>query len=60
VTKLPVKPALRQPEKPEDMRWLVENLWAEQPVGIIGGEPESSKSCRATAKRTMANNRRRQ
>ena len=60
MTKLPVKPSLRRPEKPEDMRWMVEYLWPELPVGIIGGEPECCKSVLAKQKKTMANNRRRQ
>ena len=29
---------------PEDRRWLIEELWAEQAVGIVGGEPKSFKS----------------
>jgi len=28
----------------EPSRWLIENLWAEQAVGIVGGEPKSYKS----------------
>src|SRR5512135_2020618 len=32
-----------EPE-PGDRRWLVEGLWAEQAVGIIGGEPKCCKS----------------
>jgi hypothetical protein len=28
----------------EPTRWLVEQLWAEQAVGIVGGEPKSCKS----------------
>lgn len=29
---------------PEDRRWLIEGLWAEQAVGIVGGEPKCYKS----------------
>jgi hypothetical protein len=29
---------------PDERRWLVEHLWAEQAVGIVGGEPKSCKS----------------
>jgi hypothetical protein len=29
---------------PEDRRWLIDELWAEQAVGIVGGEPKSCKS----------------
>ena len=27
-------------EQPQERRWLVEQLWSEQAVGIIGGEPK--------------------
>ncbi len=29
---------------PEEPRWLIEGLWADQAVGIVGGEPKSCKS----------------
>ena len=29
---------------PEARRWLIEGLWAEQAVGIVGGEPKCCKS----------------
>ena len=29
---------------PETHRWLIEGLWADQAVGIIGGEPKCGKS----------------
>lgn len=29
---------------PEERRWLIEGLWGEQAVGIVGGEPKSFKS----------------
>lgn len=41
---LPVCPACRLEAQPEKQRWLVEELWAEQAVGIIGGEPKCCKS----------------
>ena len=28
----------------EEQRWLIEGLWAEQAVGILGGEPKCCKS----------------
>ena len=31
-------------DKPPDKRWLIEGLWADQGVGIIGGEPKCCKS----------------
>ena len=30
--------------QPQERRWLVEQLWSEQAVGIIGGEPKCGKS----------------
>ena len=41
---LPVVPAHRLEARPEERRWLVESLWAEQAVGIVGGEPKCCKS----------------
>ena len=41
---LPVVPAHRLATRPEQHRWLVTGLWAEQAVGIVGGEPKSCKS----------------
>ena len=29
---------------PEERRWLIEGLWADQAVGIVGGEPKCGKS----------------
>jgi AAA domain len=29
---------------PEEHRWLIQGLWADQAVGIVGGEPKSFKS----------------
>jgi RecA-family ATPase len=44
MTLLPVEPAHRLAEHPEEQRWLVASLWSEQAVGIIGGEPKCCKS----------------
>jgi hypothetical protein len=41
---LPVEPAWRLSAQPEAQRWLVTGLWAEQAVGIVGGEPKCCKS----------------
>jgi hypothetical protein len=41
---LPVEPAWRLSAQPEQQRWLVTGLWAEQAVGIVGGEPKCCKS----------------
>jgi RecA-family ATPase len=41
---LPVQPAWRLADSPEQQRWLVDGLWSEQAVGIIGGEPKCGKS----------------
>ncbi len=44
MTRLPVQPAWRLAEAPEQRRWLAEGLWSEEAVGIIGGEPKCCKS----------------
>lgn len=44
MTGLPVVRACDLPVCPAAHRWLVENLWADQAVGIIGGEPKCGKS----------------
>ena len=44
MTLLPVAPAHRLAERPEEQRWLVTSLWSDQAVGIIGGEPKCCKS----------------
>jgi len=44
VNLLPVEPAHRLVDQPEERRWLVEGLWAEDAVGIVGGEPKCCKS----------------
>jgi hypothetical protein len=41
---LPVAPAHQLAAQPEEHRWLIEGLWGEQSVGLIGGEPKSFKS----------------
>lgn len=41
---LPVSRAVSLPEKPLERRWLVEQLWSDEAVGIIGGEPKCGKS----------------
>jgi hypothetical protein len=41
---LQVRAAHRLDEQPPDARWLVEGLWADQAVGILGGEPKCCKS----------------
>jgi hypothetical protein len=41
---LPVEPAWRLATRPDERRWLVTGLWAEQAVGIVGGEPKCCKS----------------
>ena len=44
MTQLPVQPAWRLADCPERQRWLVTDLWSEEAVGIIGGEPKCCKS----------------
>jgi len=44
MTLLPVEPAHRLADRALDQGWLVTGLWAEEAVGIIGGEPKSCKS----------------
>lgn len=41
---LPVQPAHRLPARPEEQRWLISELWSEEAVGIVGGEPKCCKS----------------
>lgn len=41
---LPVKLARDLTESTEQPRWLIEDLWADQAVGILGGEPKCCKS----------------
>ena len=44
MTALPVQPAHRLADRPEQQSWLVTGLWADEAVGIIGGEPKCCKS----------------
>jgi hypothetical protein len=44
VNTLRVDPAWRLAERPDAQRWLVTELWSEQAVGIVGGEPKCCKS----------------
>ncbi len=41
---LPVAPAWRLAEGVPEQRWLVTDLWSEEAVGIVGGEPKCCKS----------------
>ena len=41
---LPVQPAAALAVRPEERCWLVESLWADEAVGIVGGEPKCCKS----------------
>ena len=41
---LQVSPAHRLDERLPEARWLVEGLWADEAVGIVGGEPKCCKS----------------
>ena len=44
MTMLTCKPACELPVTKEENRWLVQDLWAEEAVGVIGAEPKSMKS----------------
>lgn len=41
---LPVEAAHLLAARPAERRWLIEGLWAEEAVGIVGGEPKCCKS----------------
>lgn len=41
---LPVERACDLAVVPDERKWLIEELWAEQAVGILGGEPKCCKS----------------
>lgn len=41
---LPFLPAHRLRERPQECLWLIEGLWADEAVGIVGGEPKCCKS----------------
>ncbi len=40
----PTKRAAEIDVQPEEQRWLIESLWGDQAVGLVGGEPKSHKS----------------
>lgn len=44
MTALPVKSAHALEEQAVERRWLIEGLWADRAVGILGGEPKCCKS----------------
>jgi len=44
MTLLDLKRAHELQDTPEERRWLVEGLWGNQAVGIVGGEPKCCKS----------------
>lgn len=44
MTALPVCPAHALAVQPAEHRWLIEDLWATDAVGIVGGEPKCGKS----------------
>jgi hypothetical protein len=44
MTLLPVQPAHALPQHAEASRWLIDGLWSDQAVGIVGGEPKCCKS----------------
>jgi hypothetical protein len=41
---LPVVLAHQLAERPEEHRWLIQELWADEAVGVLGGEPKCCKS----------------
>src|SRR5258705_2465858 len=41
---LPVQPASQLSTTGPQTQWLIEGLWSEQAVGILGGEPKCCKS----------------
>lgn len=44
MTRFPVRRACRLDAQPEEHRWLIEQLWAAEAVGVLGGEPKCCKS----------------
>jgi hypothetical protein len=44
MTPLPVRIAHALEVQPHEHRWLIEDLWATEAVGIVGGEPKCGKS----------------
>ena len=43
-TPLPVSRAADLDPRPPERRWLIEGLWGDEAVGIVGGEPKCCKS----------------
>ncbi len=41
---LPTRRARDLDQRPDEQRWLIDDLWAEQAVGLVGGEPKCCKS----------------
>ncbi len=46
---LPTLPAHQLAERPMELRWLIDELWGDEAVGIVGGEPKCCKSFLALA-----------
>lgn len=46
---LPTLPAHRLAERPRECQWLIDQLWGDEAVGIVGGEPKCCKSFLALA-----------
>ena len=44
MNRLPVKRACDLTDSADQPKWLIEGLWADQAVGIVGGEPKCCKS----------------
>jgi len=44
MSRLPICRADQLAERPAEQHWLIEGLWGEQAVGIVGGEPKCCKS----------------
>jgi hypothetical protein len=44
VSRFPLRRAAELDVDPQPERWLIESLWADEAVGIVGGEPKCCKS----------------
>ena len=55
-TLLPVARAADLDPRPPERRWLIDGLWGDQAVGIVGGEPKCCL-CRARHKQHHAASR---
>ena len=44
MTGFPTRAPIELEERPREQQWLVDTLWSEQAVGIVGGEPKCGKS----------------